>query len=182
MSACQTLSLIDDLLKKVDGSKSESIDECKDTQDKSMEFKKDEVEEKLLSQTLNAKSKIYVTNSNDIKKELLAKQSESGITAKLRLTNKSLTIYYPQPILFDSSATQKSKGSRLATDMNLKTMEDEIIFTTRLSNIASRKILIENKADNVTIISKDSSQCVLTLSKWSAKSLNESLAKLIDVQ
>ena len=171
MAASQTVSLINDLLGTINGSESKQIDECKE-----------EIEEKLLSQTLNTKSKIYVTDSNYTKKELSAKQHESGITAKLRLTNKSLIIYYPQPILFDQSAKKESKGSRLATDMNLKTMEDEIIFSTKLSNLSSRNILIENKTDNVTITCSDSSQCVLTLSKWSAKSLNEALAKLLDVQ
>ena len=176
MASPTSLSMINELLDIINTIKSDKVNECKEDDTKNL--KEDEMEEKLLSQTLNAKSKIYVTNTNNAKQELLAKQNESGITAKLRLTNKSLTIYYPQPIIFEPSASEKSKGSRLATDMNLKTMQDEIIFKASISNIASYQILVENKADNVNITCNDSSKCILTLSKWSAKSLKESLEKL----
>eukprot|EP01084_Bolivina_argentea_P202582 346107_1 len=137
-----------------------------------------EIEEQILSKTLNNKSIIYITNTDNLNKQLPAKNTATGITAKLRVTNKSLQIYYPQPIIFDTSATQKSKGSRLATDMNLKTHQDEIIFNTKLTDISSYNISIENKSDNIIIKCSNSTQCIFTLSKWSAKSLHDSLAKI----
>ena len=145
--------------------------------DKPMPSQRQETK-KILSQTLVTKSEIHVTGKGK-QKHLSARNNESGITAKLSLTNQSLQIYYPQPILFESSAAQKSKGSRLATDMKMHCMEDVVLFHTKLRNIASYTISVDQKSDNVCIICTDFSQCICSLSKWSAKSLQQSLTSLL---
>merc|ERR1711971_908879 len=135
--------------------------------------------QKILSQTLVSKSEIHVTNANGKEKHLAARNIESGITAKLSLTTQSLQIYYPQPIIFESSAAQKSKGSRLASDLNLRCLEDIVVFSCNIRDIASYTISLDLKADNVCIVATDFSQCICSLSKWSAKSLQQSLASLL---
>ena len=170
-----SLELIDSLLHQFNKARHKHIErretsKNEDTQEKCV---------KLLSQTLDAKSKICLMNTSNIKRELPAKNDETKITAKLRLTTKYIQIYYPQPIHFDSSSTEQSRGSRLASDMAFKTMADEILFSTDLDKISSHVIDINKKSDNVSIKCLDSTECTFTLSKWSAKSLNESLDKLL---
>ncbi len=60
--------------------------------EKCVETEEEEAVETVLSQTLCTKSMIRVTSTSNTKQQFSAKNGESGITAKLRLTTKALQI------------------------------------------------------------------------------------------
>ena len=95
-----------------------------------------------------------------------------------------LRIYFPGGIQFDNSNYEQSKGSRLATDMKMGKIPDEILYSFELSSSSvnitrqdDKQMLIQSSQEDETTTS--TTEILIQLaSKWSLTDLLNTIDRL----
>ena len=134
------------------------------------------------------KNKNWVIQALQVNGEDMPVVSSDDPMTKLKIdvgnsdtTGSTLRIYFPGGIQFDNSNYEQSKGSRLATDMKMGKIPDEILYSFDLSSSTSVNITRQDDKQMLIQAQEEAAKTEILIqlaSKWSLTDLLNTIDRL----
>jgi hypothetical protein len=108
-------------------------------------------------------------------------ETNSKLKVDVIVDAQTLRVFFPGSILFSDKDHEESKGSRLATDMDMRKIPDRVLYSLDL--LTEDTIRVEKQQDNKTLFLQNNNNDNLTMilelaSKWSLNDLYQTIQKV----
>ena len=139
------------------------------------------------NKTANLLVKNWVVKSltvND-KQEATVDALNTKLKVEVNISEHSMRVFFPGSlVLTDLKDTQESKGSRLATDMDMKKTCDHVLHSIDFSTNLDALNSVQKRGDTTLSIQSDNGNTVMLIqlaSKWSLNDLFQTIQKFKQV-